>query len=102
MAKSLLRLAFLFVPLTLGARTVTLHVYPPEIRVHANGSGQTILLIATDEEGVSADVTSGAVWQVSDPAIGSVESRTVKGNRPGSMSLKASFDGISVTAPVEV
>jgi Protein of unknown function (DUF1553)/Protein of unknown function (DUF1549) len=102
MSKRLSLLALLLVPLTLGARTVTVQLYPPEIRLHAKGPGQTILLVATDEEGVSREVTSEAVWRASDPAIGSIESRKVKGNRPGSMTLQASFDGVSAAAPVEV
>src|SRR4029434_166900 len=38
----------------------------------------------------------------SDPAMGSVETRAVKGSRPGTMQLKASFDGVSATAPGDV
>jgi len=53
MSKRLSLLALLLVPLTLSARTVTVQLYPPEIRLHAKGPGQTILLVATDEEGVS-------------------------------------------------
>ena len=63
MSKRLSRLALLLMPLTLGARTVTVQLYPPEIRLHAKGPGQTILLVATDEEGVSREVTSEAVWR---------------------------------------
>ena len=39
-----------------AAKTLDIHLYPPEVRVHAGGEGQTLLLIATDEEGVSREV----------------------------------------------
>ncbi|MEX2261296.1 MAG: DUF1549 and DUF1553 domain-containing protein [Bryobacteraceae bacterium] len=90
-------------PGALSARTVELKLYPPEIRTHASDAGQTVLLIATDEEGVDRDVTAEASWQIADASLASIEaSHVIKGNRQGETRLTVSFDGKSAEAPVEV
>ncbi|MBL8210882.1 MAG: DUF1553 domain-containing protein [Bryobacterales bacterium] len=83
-----------------SAKTVDLKIYPPEVRLHA-GEGQKILVIATDEEGVSREVTAEAAYTT--PAYLQVEAkRTVKAAQPGNAKLKATFDGISAEVTVEV
>lgn len=100
-----MRTFLLLVILTAGlaAKTVSLTLYPPEIRLHARGEGQSVLLIATDDEGVSREVTSAASWQFQGEApVSFRKPRTVEATGPGSARLRASFDGISVEAPVEL
>ena len=50
-------------PLGVSAKTVSLSIYPPEVRLHAGGEGQKVLLTATDDEGVAREVTSEATWE---------------------------------------
>src|SRR5438270_5494862 len=91
----LLPLALL--PFTLAAGTVAITLYPPEIRVHAKGEGQTVLLIAVDDEGVAREVTAQASWKFSDGSVAGVEaSRRVMGAKPGAVRVTASFDGLNV------
>ena len=53
-------LPFILCAAGLEARTVELKIYPPEIRFHAGSDGQKILVVATDDEGVSREVTTEA------------------------------------------
>src|SRR5437660_5487064 len=103
MRQSLHLLPLVLLPVTLSAGTVVIKLYPPEIRLHAQGEGQTILLIAIDDEGVGREVTPQAGWKFSDASVAGVESsRRVRGSQPGIARLTASFDGLTVEAPVEV
>ncbi|MEP6538002.1 MAG: DUF1549 and DUF1553 domain-containing protein [Bryobacteraceae bacterium] len=103
MRKLLYLLPLLLQPFPLAAKTVAIKLYPPEVRVHAQGEGQTVLLIAVDEEGVGREATSEAVWKVSDASVGNIESsRRVRGLRTGNARVEASFDGVSVDVPLEV
>src|SRR5262245_32617434 len=82
------------------AKTVELKIYPPEVRFHANSEGQKVLVVATDDEGVSREVTSEVTFQVT---AGQVEgNRTIKAAQPGAGRLIGRFDGLSAEAPVEV
>ncbi|MFN7934043.1 MAG: DUF1549 and DUF1553 domain-containing protein [Bryobacteraceae bacterium] len=84
-----------------SAKTVELKIYPPEVRFHAGSAGQKILVVATDEEGVSREVTASAT--LSAGTLAQVEgNRTVKGAQAGTGKLRASFDGLSAEVPVEV
>src|SRR4030088_3140597 len=97
MRKCLHLLPLALLPITLSAGTVAIKLYPPEIRLHAQGEGQTILLIAIDDEGVGREVTPQAGWKFSDTSVASVESsRRVRGSHSGSVRLNASFDGLTV------
>lgn len=70
--------------------------------MHA-GEGQTVLLVATDEEGVSREVTVEAKWNVSDAAISTMGGpRTLQGIKAGAGELTAFFEGVRAKAPVEV
>ena len=79
--------------MTASAKTASILLYPPEVRVHTNGEGQTLLLIATDDEGVSREVTfAEARLELADKSIASVEaSRILKGNRVGNTRLSGVF-----------
>src|SRR5688572_23710969 len=86
-----------------AAKTVELKVYPPEIRFHAGSEGQTVLVVATDDDGVSREVTLEATFRVNVPSLAHVEAnRTIKSTQPGTGHLHASFDGLSAQAPLEV
>ncbi|MBL8220740.1 MAG: DUF1553 domain-containing protein [Bryobacterales bacterium] len=93
-------LSFVLWSAALEAKTVELKIYPPEVRFHAASDGQTILVVATDEEGVSREVTAEAT--LSTGPLAQVEGRTVKGAQPGTGKLRAAFDGLSAEVPVEV
>lgn len=87
----------------LSGKTVRLTLYPPEVRLHASGEGQAVLLIATDEEGVSREVTADASWQFDGDAPASFQKpRTVQATRSGKTRLTASFDGVFAEVPVEI
>ena len=82
------------------AKTVALKIYPPEVRFHA-GEGQKILVVATDEEGVSREVTAEAAFRA--PASVQMEAgHTVKSTEQGTVKLRATFEGLSTEAAVEV
>src|SRR4051794_19292029 len=88
----------------LGARTADLKIYPPEVRVHIGSEGQTLLLIATDDDGVSREVPANeAAFTIADNAMASLAStRVVKGNQQGDTELRVSFDGVSARVPLHV
>ena len=46
-------LLFTLLAATAAAKTVELKIYPPEVRFHAGSEGQKVLVVATDDEGVS-------------------------------------------------
>src|ERR1700737_3806530 len=103
MRKFIYLLPLALLPVSLAAGTVAIKLYPPEVRLHAQGEGQTILLIAMDDEGVGREVTSEAGWKFSDASLATVESsRRVRASHAGSARLTASFDGLTAEAPVEV
>ncbi|HYI92175.1 MAG TPA: DUF1549 and DUF1553 domain-containing protein [Bryobacteraceae bacterium] len=93
---------FLFILLaaSASAKTIELKIYPPEVRFHAGSEGQKVLVVATDEEGVSREVTSEVSFQVKGASVGT--NHTVKGTQPGTGTLRASFDGLSAEVAVEV
>ena len=94
--------ALLAVAVSSRAATVSLQLYPPEVRVHA-GESQTVLLIATDSEGVTREVTAEAKWSSSQPASAAMtNSRTLSALKQGTGELVATFDGATAKAPVEV
>ena len=64
-----LSLVFAFAPLLLTAKSIDLKVYPPEVRLHAHGEGQTVLVVVTDDEGVSRDVTAETSWRMGDSSL---------------------------------
>ncbi len=88
----------------LCARTADLKIYPPEVRVHIGSEGQTILLIATDDDGVSREISANeAAFTVADNSTASLASaRVVKGNKQGDTELRVSFDGVSAGVPLHV
>lgn len=85
------------------ARTAKLQIYPPEVRLHAGGEGQSILVIATDEEGVSREVTTEAtVTFRPGSSVTFSKPRTVRAAEPGNSTLQVTFDGASAEAPVAI
>jgi Protein of unknown function (DUF1553)/Protein of unknown function (DUF1549)/Bacterial Ig-like domain (group 2) len=85
-----------------AAATVSLQLYPPEIRVHI-GESQTVLLIATGSDGVSREVTADAKWNSTTQSFAALTgTRTLTGLEQGSGELIAVFDGITARAPVEI
>ncbi|MCC6383351.1 MAG: DUF1549 domain-containing protein, partial [Dehalococcoidia bacterium] len=93
-------LSFVLWSAALEAKTVELKIYPPEVRFHAASDGQAILVVATDDEGVSREVTAEAT--LSTGPLAQVEGRTVKGAQPGTGKLRAAFDGLSAEVPIEI
>lgn len=94
---------FLVLPAAAVGKTVALKLYPPEIRLHAGSDGQSVLLIATDEEGVNREVTAEATWQFNDATLASLKApRTIQASHPGTTRLRATFDGLSTEVSVEV
>ena len=65
MRSSAFLLLLIGLPVGISAKTVSLSIYPPEVRLHAGGEGQKVLLTATDDEGVAREVTSEATWDFS-------------------------------------
>lgn len=87
---------------TFGAETKILTLYPPEIRVHA-GESQTLLLLATDADGVAREVTGEASLQSSETGRATLPtSRTLRAIAVGAGILTASYDGVAVRAPFEI
>ena len=66
-----------------AAKTVELKIYPPEVRFHAGSEGQHVLVVATDDEGVSREVTAEVTFQVSAASLARVEANTIKATQPG-------------------
>ncbi len=94
--------ATLAVAVTATAATVSLKLYPPEIRVHA-GDSQMVLLVATGADGVTREVTPEAKWSYSAPSSAVIaNSRTLNALKQGSGELVADFDGVSAKVSVEI
>lgn len=86
----------------LSAKTVSLAVYPPEVRLHAGSEGQKLLVVATDDEGVTQDVTTATRFQT-PPSLAKVEpGAVIQAPQPGTGHLRVTFDGQSIAVPVEV
>lgn len=95
-------LATIAVSTSSAAATVGLQLYPPEIRVHS-GESQAVLLIATDSDGVTREVTAEGKWHLSEPSTASIgDSRTLSALKQGAGELTVAFDGKTVKVPVEV
>ncbi|HYI92996.1 MAG TPA: hypothetical protein VEX68_05595 [Bryobacteraceae bacterium] len=89
----------LAVAATSAAATVSLKLYPSEIRVHA-GESQMVLLVATDSEGVTREVTSDAKWSYSAPSSAAMAgTRTLTALKQGSGELVANFEGVALRLP---
>lgn len=100
---SLFLLTLAMLPGGLAGKTVSLVLYPPEVRFHAGSDGQSVLLIATDDEGVSRDVTAEAAWEVTGSTTATfAKPRTVRAQQAGSAKLRAAFDGLTAEAAVDV
>ena len=88
---------------SLHARTVELQIYPPTLRMDAASVGQTLLVVATDEAGVTRDITDQATFRLREPAIAAYEKpRVLRGLAPGETQLTASFEGVSTNAKVVI
>ena len=83
-----------------SAKTVELKIYPPQVRFHTGSEGQKVLVVATDDEGVSREVTAEVTFQATGASVEA--NRTIKGAQPGTGTLRASFEGLSAEVPVEV
>jgi hypothetical protein len=85
------------------ARTVDIQIYPPVVKVEAGGAAQTILVAATNEEGVTRDVTAEATLRAAKPGTVRVNgSHAVEGLAPGRTVLEAVFDGNQTSIPITV
>ena len=90
-------------PLLASAATVQVRVYPPEIELESDGARQTILVTATDDEGVTQEVTQQAEISVGRAvAAGIEEQRFVVGREPGETELTAKFEGVETKVWVRV
>ena len=98
--KIALGLVLLSTAMGLYAKTAELKLYPPEVRVHASDT-QRVLLLATDEQGVTREVTAEAAWKLTDESATFSAPRSVRGVKPGAARLIASFDGRTAEVPVE-
>lgn len=94
-------LLFLSIPLLLAAKTVKVDMYPPEVRLHA-GASQSLLVVATDDEGVAREVTAEAKLTAADTRVAKADALVLKGTAAGQTRLTATFDGVSAEVPVEV
>ncbi|MBW5448400.1 hypothetical protein GE107_20355 [Cohnella sp. CFH 77786] len=66
------------------------------------GKTDTVVLTAAYENGTSTDATKGAVWTSTNPKVATVANGTVKALAEGSASIKAVYEGKSVTIRVTV
>src|SRR6185436_8912447 len=83
-----------------AAKTVDLKIYPPEVRFHAGSEGQKMLVVATDDEGISREVTAEVTFQVNGALVEA--NRTGRATQAGTGSLRASFDSLAAAVPIEV
>jgi hypothetical protein len=85
------------------AKTIDLKIYPPEIRIEAGQNGQAVLVVATDQDGITRDVTDKATIQVRQASIARYqEPRNVSGLRQGTTELEAAYGDHTATVRVYV
>jgi hypothetical protein len=85
------------------AKTVELKIYPPEIRIEAGAPGQTVMVAATDKDGVTTDVTAKATVRLRDGRIAQYDpAHVIAGSNAGETELVASYEGGSAVAKVFV
>ncbi len=90
-------------PLLAVADTVQVRIYPPAIDLESEGSKQTILVAATDDEGVSREVTQQAELSLGRPESAGMEgNRHLVGRLPGETELTARFEGVEAKVWVRV
>jgi uncharacterized protein YjdB len=66
------------------------------------GTTRQLVARATYSDGSPRDVTASAVWTTGDGYIARVTAGLVSGTGPGSATIRATFGGVTATAPVTV
>jgi uncharacterized protein YjdB len=66
------------------------------------GSVSHLALVATYSDAITRDVTGSALWSTADASIATVDAGAVTGLAGGTVTITASFGGLTATAPVTV
>jgi uncharacterized protein YjdB len=90
------------VPLTVSSATLTGLTLPTSGTI-AVGSTSNFRVTAQYNDGTSVPVGTAVTWQSSDPTIATINSiGTITGVAPGTVTITATFQGISATASLTV
>ncbi len=98
MGSSLMMLVCLVAPLPRQA----IEVYPKQIDLKPGQDRQTVVVIRTDADGVTRELSSGVVWTAQPAGIAVVEKGIAQGKRDGSGKLIATIEGKSFEVPCSV
>lgn len=89
-------------PVTVSAGKITSVVVTPSTSTIAIGTSAFLKATATYSDGSSVDVTSSAFWKSSNEAVASVGGGVAKGVAAGTVTITATFGGLSGSATVTV
>ncbi|MBB6732474.1 Ig-like domain-containing protein [Cohnella zeiphila] len=91
----------LTVPFTVKAKLTKLSASNPSLEL-APGASAAVKITALYENGKTVDVTSAALWTATSTKVATVSGGVIKAVAKGSTTLKATFDGKTVTVRVKV
>lgn len=85
-----------------AAEIVSVAVYPPQIHLNTNKDRQTVVVVATQADGITRDATEAAAFQFANPALAKIEGNVVLPVADGQTELKVEFSGRTIAVPVTV
>ena len=81
---------------------VSIGVYPGSVTLETKRDYHRLIVIATDKNSVTRDVTASALYQITDTKLARVEGSTLFPLADGGTSVKVKFRGKEVTVPVTI
>ena len=81
---------------------VSIGVYPGKVSLETKRDYHRLIVIATDKNSVTRDVTASALYQVADNKLARVDGSTLHPIADGTTSVKVTFRGKEVTVPLTV
>lgn len=85
-----------------AAELTRIDVYPPDIQLSTKQDFQRLIVVATRDDGVTADVTHAAAIRLADPAVARLDGRTLYPAADGQTTLEAEYQGLTAATAVTV
>ncbi len=77
-------------------------VYPSSVTLETKRDFHRLIILATDKNAVTRDVTSSVKFTIADPSLTRIEGSTLHPIKDGSTTVKITFRGKELTVPVTV
>lgn len=89
-------------PMLADADLESIAVYPNSVTLETRRDFHRLIILATDKNSVTRDITASALLSIADPAISKLEGTTLFPVVDGETSVKIEFRGKELTVPVTV